>query len=128
MRAQGHFVVTITRLPGIDAEGGVQLGQADLKKQFHGDLEATSIGRMLSAGGSQPGSAGYVAIDHVSGSLGGKRGSFMLQHNGLMDRGAPSLEVRVIPDSGTGELAALRGTLRIEIREGKHLYDFEYTL
>jgi hypothetical protein len=128
MRAQGTFDVTITRNPEVDAADGVQLGQATIQKQFHGELNGSSLGRMLTAGSSQPGSAGYVAIERVTGSLGGKRGSFALQHIGTMDRGTPSLEVRVVPDTGTAELTGLRGSLRIDIVEGKHLYDFEYTL
>lgn len=128
MRAQGSFNVTITRNPEVDAADGVQLGQASIQKQFLGDLEATSVGRMLSAGGTRPGSAGYVAIERVTGSLGGKRGSFVLQHDGTMDRGTPSLQVRVVPDTATAELSGLRGTMRIDIVEGKHLYDFEYVL
>ena len=128
MRAQGHFDVTITRHPEVDAADGVQLGQASIQKQFHGDLSATSVGRMLSAMSAQPGSAGYVALERVTGSLGDKRGSFVLQHDGSMDRGTPSLQVRVVPDTGTGELTGLRGSLRIDIVEGKHLYDFDYAL
>jgi hypothetical protein len=128
MRAQGTFDVTISKNPEVDAADGVQLGQAGIQKQFHGDLNASSAGRMLSAGGTQPGSAGYVAIERVAGSLGGKRGSFVLQHDGSMDRGKPSLQVRVVPDTGTGELTGLRGSMRIDIVDGKHLYDFDYVL
>jgi len=128
MRAQGHFDVTLTHNPEIDAADGVQMGQSTLKKQFHGELDAGSTGHMLSAMGSQPGSAGYVALERVTGSLGGRRGSFVLKHDGTMDRGPPSLVVRVVPDTGTGELTGLRGEMRIDIVEGKHLYDFDYSL
>jgi hypothetical protein len=99
-----------------------------IDKQFHGDLEAVSYGQMLSAVTSVKGSAGYVAIEQVTGSLHGRSGAFVLQHSGAMTRGAPQLIVSVVPDSGTGELAGLSGTLTITIADGKHSYDFEYTL
>ncbi len=99
-----------------------------MEKQFHGDLEATSKGEMLSAGGSVKGSAGYVAIERVSGTLHGRAGTFVLQHSGVMTRGAPGLTVSVVPDSGTGELAGLAGTMSIVIAEGKHSYELTYTL
>jgi hypothetical protein len=99
-----------------------------LDKQFHGDLEATSKGEMLSAGTAVKGSAGYVAMEHVSGTLHGKSGTFVLQHSGTMARGTPQLSVTVVPDSGTGQLAGLAGTMTINIAGGKHSYEFEYTL
>jgi Protein of unknown function (DUF3224) len=99
-----------------------------MEKQFHGDLEATTKGEMLSAGGSVQGSAGYVAIERVSGSLHGRVGTFVLQHSGVMTRGVPGLAVSVVPDSGTGELVGLAGTMQIVIGSGKHTYDFTYTL
>jgi hypothetical protein len=99
-----------------------------MEKQFHGDLEATSKGEMLSAGGSVKGSAGYVAIERVSGTLHGRQGTFVLQHSGTMTRGVPGLTVSVVPDSGTGDLVGLAGTMSIVISEGKHEYDFTYTI
>lgn len=99
-----------------------------LDKEFHGDLEATSRGEMLSAGSSVPGSAGYVAIEQVTGALHGLTGTFVLQHSGTMTRGAPRLEVTVVPDSGTGELAGLSGAMTIDINEGKHRYELEYSI
>ena len=128
MRIQGSFEVTITHHPEIDAADGVRIGQAGLQKQFHGELQATSQGSMLSAMGTQPGSAGYVAIERVTGSLQGKRGSFVLQHDGRMDRGKPQLTIHVVPDTGTSELTGLRGSMRIDIVDGKHFYDFDYEL
>lgn len=128
MRIHGSFDVKMTPRPEVDAADGVQLGQADLQKQFHGELSATSKGSMLSAGGTQKGSAGYVAIERVTGSLQGKRGSFVLKHDGTMDRGTPQLVIQVVPDTGTGELTGLRGRMKIDIVEGKHFYDFEYEL
>lgn len=123
MKASGTFEVDLQPQP--IAAG---LGRMTIDKKFSGDLEATSQGEMLSAMGEVKGSAGYVAIEKVTGKLGGKSGSFVLQHSGSMDRGAPSLTVTVVPDSGTGELAGLSGQLAIRIAEGKHFYDFEYRL
>ncbi len=104
------------------------LGRMSIDKQFHGDLEATSKGQMLTAGTTVTGSAGYVAIEYVSGTLHGRRGTFVLQHSGTMTRGAPQLSITVVPDSATGELAGLAGQMAIVIADGKHSYDFEYTL
>jgi hypothetical protein len=99
-----------------------------IDKQFHGDLEGTSKGQMLSAMGSVKGSAGYVALERITGTLKGRSGSFVLQHSGTMTRGAPQLSVTVVPDSGTGQLVGLAGALTIKIDNGKHSYDFDYTL
>jgi len=103
-------------------------GRMSIDKQFHGDLEATSKGEMLTAGTSVKGSAGYVAIEQVSGALHGRTGAFVLQHSGAMTRGVPQLTVTVVPDSGTGELEGLAGKMTIDIADGKHSYEFEYTL
>jgi hypothetical protein len=100
-----------------------------IDKVFHGDLQATSTGEMLTAGTDVEGSAGYVAIERVIGTLHGRSGSFALQHSGLMTRGAPQLTITVVPDSGAGQLAGLAGTMGITITaDGTHSYDFEYTL
>jgi hypothetical protein len=99
-----------------------------IDKQFHGDLEGTSKGQMISAMGSVKGSAGYVAMERVTGKLKGRTGSFVLQHNGTMTRGAPQLSVTVVPDSGTDQLTGIAGMLTIKIEGGKHSYEFEYTL
>jgi hypothetical protein len=104
------------------------LGRMTIDKQFHGDLEATSKGQMLTAGTDVKGSAGYVAIERVTGNLRGYSGSFVLQHSGTMTRGAPQLSITVVPDSGTGQLAGLTGKMTITIADGKHFYDFDYTL
>jgi hypothetical protein len=109
------------------AEGAV-LGRMSLEKSFHGDLEGAGKGAMLTAGTSVQGSAGYVAIERVSGTLHGRRGTFALQHTGTMNRGEPQLSITVVPDSGTGELAGLAGKLAITVADGKHSYDLEYTL
>src|SRR5205814_8259316 len=112
----------------MDDKGDPLLGRMSLDKQFHGDLEAVSKGEMLSAGTNVKGSAGYVAIERVSGTLHGRRGSFVLQHSGTMTRGEPQLTITVVSDSGTGQLQALTGKMNIKIVDGKHSYDFEYTL
>lgn len=125
-RVTGSFDVKLT--PQAADESGAGLGRFTIDKQFHGDLEATSAGQMVSAGVSGKGSAGYVAIERVTGTLSGRRGSFVLQHNGLMTRGVPSLTIVVVPDSGTGELEGLTGKMEIIIAGGKHSYDFEYSI
>jgi hypothetical protein len=99
-----------------------------IEKQFHGDLVATSTGQMLTGMTEVKGSGVYVAVERVTGSLHGRNGSFILHHLGLMVRGVPQLTVSVVPDSGTGELAGITGTLNIIIADGKHSYDFAYTL
>jgi Protein of unknown function (DUF3224) len=98
-----------------------------LDKQFHGDLEATSQGEILSAGSPKT-SGGYVAIERVSGTLSGRTGTFVLQHNATMTNGAPQMNIIVVPGTGTGQLTGLAGAMAIIIKEGKHSYDFAYTL
>ena len=127
-RARGTFEVKLTPQPLADSAADPALGRLAIDKQFRGDLEATSRGEMLSAGTSVEGSAGYVAIERVSGTLNGRSGSFVLQHNGTMNRGAAHLTITVVPDSGTDQLAGLAGTMSIAIADGQHSYDFEYTL
>jgi hypothetical protein len=99
-----------------------------IDKQFHGDLQGTSQGEMLSVMSDVKGSAGYVAIERVSATLNGRSGSFVLQHNATMNRGEPALNIIVVPDSGSGELAGLSGSMRIIIAGGSHAYEFDYTL
>ncbi|HEY1392015.1 MAG TPA: DUF3224 domain-containing protein [Methylibium sp.] len=126
--ATGSFEVQLTPLPSsAEAEGAV-VGRRSIVKQFHGDLEASSAGEMLSAGSPVKGSAGYVAIEWVSGKLQGRSGSFALQHFGVMERGAGRLTVSVVPDSGSGELVGLSGKLDVRIVDGQHFYDFDYSL
>ena len=125
MTAAGSFEVKLTpQPPGED----LVLGRLALNKEFHGDLEATSKGQMLAFSSSVKGSAGYVAIEQVTGRLLGKQGSFVLQHNGIMTRGDGQLSVTVVPDSGTDNLVGLSGSMRIDIADGKHSYVFDYTL
>jgi Protein of unknown function (DUF3224) len=128
VRASGTFEVKLKPHEPDDKTADANLGRMSFEKQFRGDLEATSKGQMLSAGTDVKGSAGYVAIERVSGKLHGKSGTFVLQHSGTMTRGAPALSITVVPDSGTGELSGLTGTMAIKIENGNHSYDFEYTL
>lgn len=127
-RARGSFDVSITPKPAADPGDPWEPARMALDKRFHGALAATSQGTMLAARTEEQGSAGYVAIERVTGTLDGREGSFMLQHSGTMDRGAQQLAIVVIPGSGTGALAGLRGTMGIVITDGKHEYDFEYAL
>ena len=126
-RASGTFEVKLAPQP-LAGEADAVRGRMSIDKQFRGDLEGTSQGEMLTAGTSVPGSAGYVAIERVSGTLHGRSGSFALQHSGTMNRGAYSLSITVVPDSGTDQLAGLTGSITIIIADGKHSYEFEYTL
>ena len=122
-RASGTFDVTLNPQPTESA-----LGRMSIDKQFHGDLDGVSKGEMLAASSAVKGSAGYVAMEKVTGTLQGKKGEFVLQHSGTMNRGDPSLRVSVVPDSGTDELVGLSGTMSIEITGGKHLYTFDYAI
>lgn len=133
VHATGSFDVTLKPQTLADPAAaetadGPALGRMSIDKQFHGDLEATSRGEMLTAMGTVKGSAGYVAVERVTGTLAGRSGSFAFQHTGVMDRGTASLKITVVPDSGTGQLAGLTGTMTINIADKKHFYDFEYTL
>jgi Protein of unknown function (DUF3224) len=104
-------------------------GRMSIDKQFHGDLVGASQGEMLSFMSSTKGSAGYVAIEKVTATLGGRTGTFVLQHTGTMTRGEPLLSIRVVPDSGTGQLTGISGTMTIAIApDGAHSYEFEYVL
>ena len=126
--ARGTFEVSMTPAAADDAAQDTSLGRFILDKQFHGDLEATSRGQMLTAGAAVPNSAGYVAIERVTGTLAGRNGAFTLQHTGLMTRGAPELTIIVVPDSGADQLAGLAGSLTITNDAGAHSYDLAYTL
>jgi hypothetical protein len=127
-RAEGPFDVKRGPLD-VHAAAEGQLGRHSLAKTFQGGLEGTSVGEMLSAGTATPGSAGYVAIETVTGLLEGKAGTFRLQHSGILNRGEGSLHIQVIPDSGTDALTGLSGTMQIVIAPGgAHSYVFDYTL
>jgi hypothetical protein len=127
--ATGTFEVKIDPQALDEKAGGAAIGRMLIDKRFHGDLEASSKGTMLAAGtGAKNSSGGYVALEIVTGTLKGRTGTFVLQHSATMNRGIPHLSVTVVPDSGTGQLTGLTGTMNINIADGKHSYDFQYTL
>jgi hypothetical protein len=129
VKISGTFDVSLNPLePYAQGKNGIALGRMSIDKHFHGELKATSKGEMLSAMTPVKGSAGYVAIEQVEGRLSGKQGSFVLQHFGTMDKGGDRLVLEVVPDSGTGELLGLAGTMAIKIEAGQHFYEFEYAL
>jgi hypothetical protein len=127
-RATGTFDVKLNPLANDADPDGSTLSRLSIDKVFKGDIDGTSKGEMLSAGTQTKGSAGYVAMERVTATVHGKRGTFVLQHSASMTRGTPLLSITVVPDSGTGELAGLTGTLAIIIESGKHSYQFEYSL
>lgn len=127
--AVGEFTVKMAPQSWSENSSEHGLGRFLLDKQYHGDLEATAQGQMLAAGDGKPGSSGvYVAIERVTGTLSGRKGSFVLYHTGVMTKGLPALSIQVAPDSGTDELTGLSGTLTIKIADGKHSYEFVYSL
>ena len=127
-RASGPFDVTLTPQASDAADQAAGVARLAIAKQFHGDLVGTSRGVMVSAMTAVKGSAVYSAIERVEGTLGGRAGAFALQHTGVMDRGVGALRITVVPDSATGDLAGLTGTMDIQIDDGKHRYTFDYTL
>ncbi len=126
MHAKGEFEVTRIPQEELEIGAGASVGHSRFEKRFHGPLDARSVVHMLAVMTDVPGSGAYVAIERIEGTLDGRAGSFYAQHNGVMDRGAPSLDLTVVPDSGTGALAGLHGRMTIEIADGKHYYGFEY--
>ena len=129
MKIIGKFEVKLNPLDAYaQGTGGINLGRMSIDKSFTGDLDATSKGEMLTAMTQVPGSAGYVAIEQVSGTLSGRKGSFVLQHFGTMDKGKDHLILKIVPDSGTDELVDLSGEMTIKIEDGQHFYEFEYEL
>lgn len=127
MKATGTFDVKITPQASDLAPEGPNLGRMSIDKQYHGDLEGPAKGEMITAAGiAVKESAAYSAVERVSGTLHGKKGSFALQHTGIMTRGTPSLTVTVVPDSGTGELTGLTGTMDIIIEGKQHSYVLDY--
>lgn len=126
--ARGTFEVKLAPQTTAHEHAGASLGRLSIDKEFRGDLVGTSKGEMLTAMTSVKESAGYVAIERVTGTLQGRKGSFALQHSGTMTRGLPSLVITVVPDSGTEGLTGLGGSMTIIIAEGKHSYEFEYSL
>jgi hypothetical protein len=127
MHAKGTFDVKVAPVAEDKADGST-LGRYSLDKQYHGDLEATAKGEMLTAGSDVKGSGAYVAVERVTGTLNGRKGSFVLVHKGTMGHGSMHLEVSIVPDSGTGQLTGISGTLNIIIADGRHSYELEYSL
>jgi hypothetical protein len=125
--AKGTFDVKMTPASEDKTESST-LGRMTNEKQFHGDLEGSSKGEMLTAGTAVKGSAAYVLIERVTANLQGRRGTFVLHHSATLTRGAPQQVITVVPDSGSGELTGIAGSLTIDIRDGKHFYDLAYTL
>jgi hypothetical protein len=125
-QAKGEFEVKRSMEPACDMGDGVEAGHFRFDKRFSGPLQATSVVHMLAVGTPVEGSAGYVAIERLSGTLDGRSGSCFLQHNGVMDRGTPSLSLSVVPDSGSDGFTGLSGRMGIDIIDGKHYYTFDY--
>ena len=124
--ARGAFEVSMEPEPPFLEQDGVTLNRNFVRKEFSGDMAGTSEAQMLAAFTGTPGSAGYVAIEHFTGSVDGKSGSFVLQHNGVIDKGDAQLTVTIVPDSGTGELAGISGTMELDNDEGQHSYVLDY--
>jgi hypothetical protein len=126
--ATGHFDLIWDEEPSYDDAEGANLARVTLTKKFHGDLDGSSVTQLIKAMSDLPDSAGYVAIERFIGTLHGRSGTFVLQHGAIMDRGKGTLSVVVVPDTATGELKGLRGSVNIEITGGEHKYAFDYTL
>jgi hypothetical protein len=128
-RATGTFEVKIVPQPADAHSDAGALGRMTIDKTYHGDIEGTAIGQMLTGMSPTEKTSGvYVAVERVTATLAGRKGTFILHHTGVMDRGAQSLKITVVPDSGTEQLTGLTGTMAIDIRDGKHFYTFEYAL
>lgn len=127
-RATGTFEVKVLPLAADEGADTGGFGRLSIDKRFSGDISGTSRGQMVAANTAVEGSAAYVALERVSGTLSGRTGTFVLQHNGTMSRGTGKMSITVVPDSGTGELTGLAGTMQIIIEAGKHSYEFEYTI
>lgn len=127
-QVNGTFDVTRNTEPACDLGDGVQAGHFRIDKRFHGPLDASSVVHMLAVGTEVEGSAAYVAVERIAGSIEGREGSFLMQHSGTMDRGAPSLSLTVVPDSANGGLEGLSGRMAIDIVDGRHYYTLDYSL
>jgi hypothetical protein len=128
MQAKGSFEVSITPQSPVEGVGDPSVGRMALEKHFKGDMEGVGKGQMLAVGTAVDGSAGYVAMERVHGTLHGREGGFALQHNGVMNRGTPQLTITIVPDSGTEGLSGIAGALSIRITDGVHYYELAYSL
>ncbi len=126
--AKGSFEIVMTPAPAGEGAGRLSVGRMLIDKKYQGDFTGTGQGEMLSAGNPAAGSAGYVAIEHVTGTLNGRSGGFALQHNGVMHAGASNLAITIVPGSGTGDLFGIEGKLKLDIVDRKHFYEIDYTL
>jgi hypothetical protein len=129
-RASGPFEVKVTpQKPDSQVARSANLGRLTIDKRYHGDLEASAKGEMLATQSEVKGSAGYVALERVTGKLHGRSGSFVLQHSATMQRGTPQSSIAVVPDSGTGELTGLSGSMHITVApDGAHSYEFDFRI
>ncbi|MEO6366249.1 MAG: DUF3224 domain-containing protein [Luteimonas sp.] len=127
-QVKGEFDVKRSAEPACDLGDGVEAGHFRFDKRFHGALDASSVVHMLAVGTAVEGSAAYVAIERLAGTLQGRNGSFFMQHSGTMNRGAATLGLSVVPDSGTGQLQGLAGDMKIDITDGKHFYTFDFSI
>ncbi|WBB80885.1 DUF3224 domain-containing protein [Micromonospora sp. WMMD882] len=128
VRAVGAVDLIWEEQPPYDDRAGGRLARAVVTKEFQGDLQASSVGHLLTAEATRPGSGGYVGFERVVGTLHGRLGSFVLQHCGVMDRGSGALTIRVVPDTGTGDLTGLTGVMEIRLVDGEHGFTFDYTV
>ena len=126
--AKGTFEVTIIPQSHQEGVGDSSVARMALVKVFIGDMNGTGLGQMLAYRSSVAGSAGYVAMENVQGVLNGRAGSFIMQHNGTMNRGEPQLSIKIVPDSGTEQLSGIAGEMLLKIEDGKHYYEFQYAL
>ena len=124
--ARGTFEVTMEPEPPFLEQDGLTLTRTHVRKEFSGDVVGASEAQMLAAFTATPGSAGYVAIEHFTGSVDGKSGAFALQHSGVMSKGDAQLAVTIVPDSGAGELTGISGNMEIANDEGRHSYVLHY--
>lgn len=129
MQATGEFQIQFEpQVPSFKGSNDIRIGRMSLRKKYTGGLEALSVGEMLSATSPKEGHAGYIALEQISGTLDGLKGSFVIQHFGIKDPNAQEQRVEVVPGSGTGELVNLRGAMRIRMEGSKHHYEFHYSL
>jgi len=128
MRASGRFAVKMSPLQPYNTASDADVGRMSIDKTFDGDLSGTSVGEMLSGGSPATGSAGYVAVERVTGTLGGRAGAFLLQHSATMTPESQELSISVVPGSGTDELEGIGGAMTIDIKDGQHFYELDYTL
>lgn len=128
MHATGPFDVKLVPQPADEKTNDPLLARMSIDKHYHGELEATGTGEMLTGGDYKTGSAGYVAMEKVTGTLQGRTGTFLMQHSGTLTQGAQQLSITIVPDTGTGQLAGIAGKMDVKITEGKHFYELDYTL